>query len=343
MRCFYSLSAALLALSAVSVESFSSLTQPAGRGIPRNDVSFNEPTRELTYPFPNGKCGGTVLTIPPSDTYAIDVGLAGNTVLLPPRPIDVWLPPGYSEKSRYPVLYCHDGQNAMEDAHSWTGRSWRLTGALTRLAEHNKLQGPIPIVVMLPSEDSDLLPGVRRRHLEYGDMSLPFARAHVDFVANTVKPLIDSMFSTMPSAKDTYALGTSLGGQASLHMVMRHPDKFGGAACLSPFFAESTLSTVSESIQLLQDKKLYLDIGGDIQDTRVPWLDIFDHLESYNRWNPGYWWLDTQLQPSVQTLRDMLTTAGIEHDYREFPGARHNERAWSHRIDKPLLHLFGRS
>jgi enterochelin esterase-like enzyme len=139
---------------------------------------------------------------------------------------------------------------------------------------------------MLPSEDSDLLPGVRRRHLEYGDMSLPFARAHVDFVANTLKPLIDSMFSTLPDAKDTYALGTSMGGQASLHMVMRHPDKFGGAACLSPYFAESTLSTVSESIQLLQDKKLYLDIGGDIKDKRVAWLDIFDHLESYHRWNP---------------------------------------------------------
>jgi enterochelin esterase-like enzyme len=340
MRHFYSLSA-LLALSVASVESLSSFAQEPGRRIPR-DVPFREPTRELTYPFPNGSCGGTVLTIPPSDTYAIDVGLAGNSVLLPPRSIQVWLPPGYNDQARYPVLYCHDGQNAMEDANSWTGRSWRLTGALTRLAEHDKLRA-IPIVVMLPSEDSDLLPGVRRRHLEYGDMSLPFARAHVDFVANTVKPLIDSMFSTYTSPKDTYAIGTSLGGQASLHMVMRHPDKFGGAACLSPFFGESTLSSVSESIQKLQGKKLYLDIGGDIQDTRVPWLDIFDHLESYNRWNPGYWWLDTQLQPSVKTLRDLLVTAKIEHDYREFPGARHNERAWSHRIDKPLLHLFGRS
>jgi enterochelin esterase-like enzyme len=341
MRRFYSLSA-LLALSVACVESLSSLAPPGPR-IARGDVSFREPTRELTYPFPNGRCGGTVVTIPPSDTYAIDVDLAGNSLFLTPRPIQVWLPPNYSDQARYPVLYCHDGQNAMEDSSSWTGRSWRLTGALTRLAEHNKLQGAIPIVVMLPSEETDLLPGVRRRHLEYGDMNLPFARAHVDFVANTVKPLIDSMFSTYTGPEDTYAIGTSMGGQASLHMVMRHPDKFGGAACLSPYLGAPTLSAVSESSHLLKDKKLYLDIGGDIKDTRVPWLDIFDHLESLHRWNPGYWWLDTQLQPSVKALRDILVTAKIEHDYQEFPGARHNERAWSHRIDKPLIKLFGRS
>jgi enterochelin esterase-like enzyme len=341
MRRFYSLSA-LLALFVACVESLSSLAPP-GPGFARGDVSVREPTRKLTYPFPNGICGGTVVTIPPSDTYAIDVDLAGNTLFLTPRPIDVWLPPNYSDQARYPVLYCHDGQNAMDDSNSWTGRSWRLTGALTRLAEHNKLQGAIPIVVMLPSEETDLLPGVRRRHLEYGDMNMPFARAHVDFVANTVKPLIDSMFSTKTGPEDTYAIGTSMGGQASLHMVMRHPDKFGGAACLSPYLGASTLSAVSESSHLLQGKKLYVDIGGDIKDTRVPWLDIFDHLEALHRWNPGFWWLDTQLQPSVKTFRDILVTAKIKHDYHEFPGARHNERAWSHRIDKPLLHLFGRS
>jgi enterochelin esterase-like enzyme len=354
MRRFYLFSALLvIAVRVPRVASLSSRSFPQpkrglGPGIklPRvRDVSWKVPIRELTPPFPNGSCGGTVITIPPSDTYAIDIDLAGNSVLLPPRPIQVWLPPNYSDRSttRYPVLYCHDGQSAMEDDTSWTGQSWRLAGALVRLAEHNKLKGATPIVVLLPSETTDLLPGVRRRHLEYGDMALPFAQAHVDFVANTVKPLIDSMFSTLTGPADTYTIGASLGGQASLHMVMRHPDKFGGAACLSPAFGPTTISTVSESSHVLKHKKIYLDMGGDIKDTRVPLLDIFDHLNSLHRWNPGYWWLDTQLQPSVKALRDILDAAGVEHGYHEFPGARHNERAWSQRIDKPLLHLFGRS
>ena len=31
---------------------------------------------------------------------------------IPPRHVDVWLPPGYDQgHRRYPVLYMHDGQN----------------------------------------------------------------------------------------------------------------------------------------------------------------------------------------------------------------------------------------
>jgi len=343
MRRFYLLSS-FISLAWVHVECLSSVVRPPGAKKPDRVTSWTVPTRALTPPFPDGSCGGTVITIPAEDTYGIDVNLAGNTALLPPRPIQVWLPPNYSSQARYPVLYCHDGQNAMADASSWTGCSWRLTGALVRLAEHNKLAcGTIPIVVMLPSADSDLVPGVRRRHVEYGDMSMPFARAHVDFVANTVKPVVDSMFSTYTSATDTSVIGTSLGGQASLHMLLRHSDKFGGAACLSPAFGPTTLNSLSDSTHLLYSKKIYMDIGGDMEKTTVPWLDIMDHLTTDHWWNPGYWWLDTQLQSSVKAARDILNQANVVHGYHEYPGARHNERAWSQRIDKPLLHLYGHS
>jgi len=322
-----------LVCSVVALSSYSLRGAPA---------QWKIPTRELAAPFPDGPCGGSIVTIPPSDTYAIDTRLAGNEFLLKPRPIQVWLPPGYSSQARYPVLYCHDGQNAVSDADSWTGRSWRLTGALTRLADHNKLQGNLPIVVLLPSADGDLLPGVRRRHLEYGDMKSPFAEAHVDFVALTVKPLIDSVFSTYTSSKDTYAVGTSMGGQASLHLMMRHPNKFGGAACLSPFFGRTTLDNAKNSCDLMKSKKLYLDIGGDIGEKKVPFFDVLDHWTNEHFWNPGYWWLDTQLQPVVEDLHRTLDAAGVPHLYLEIPGGRHNERAWSLRIDKPLLHLFGK-
>lgn len=178
------------------------------------------PQRELTPPFPDGPCGGEIITLDPSLTFDIDVRLSGNTMLLPPRPIQVWLPPGYydNDKShKYPTLYCHDGQNVVSDASSWTGRSWRLPGALTRLAEHGLLRGNnnlLPIVVLLPCMEGDLIPGIKRRHLEYGDVNLPFAQAHADFVADTVKPLVDARFSTNPNT--CYSIGSSLGGQAGV-------------------------------------------------------------------------------------------------------------------------------
>merc|ERR1719491_156262 len=70
---------------------------------------------------------------------------------------------------------------------------------------------------------------------------------------------------------------------------------------------------------------------------RVSLINILDG------WNPGYFWLDTQLQGQVTAMRRALDRGGIHYQFRKFPGGRHNERAWALRIDKPLLHLFSNS
>lgn len=282
--------------------------------------------------------------------------------LLPPRSIQVWLPPGYHRtgssskqqgrkqqhrrRQHHPTLYCHDGQNAVSDADSWTGRSWRLTGALTRLLDHGLLdQDVLPIVVLLSSTEGDFLPGIRRRHLEYGDINLPFSTAHADWVAQTVKPLVDRRFRTLAGA--TYAMGTSLGGQAALYLNLRHPDDFQGAACLSPCFHPGILAAVAEDggqkgTPLLRGKKIYMDMGGDLGEETVPLFDLLDHTTEKHAWNPGYWWLDTSLQPAVSSMCQLLDEADVDYAYEEVPGGRHNERAWSLRIDKPLRHLLGK-
>ena len=300
----------------------------------------------LAPPFPNGPCGGTVVTIPSKDTFGTGP-LNANRILLPPRDILVWLPPEYDhtpDDTRFPVLYCHDGQNAMQDESSWTGASWRLTGALTRLSERQLLEGPPPIVVLLPSAKGDFIPGVRRRYLEYGGTNQIFAQAHADFVAQTLKPLVDASFRTLSGPSDTLTIGSSMGGQASMHLLLRHSDLFGGAACLSPFFGPDTLASVlaTTKSRVLSSKRVYLDIGGDVGDKKVPFLDVLDHLTPVHQWNPGYFWLDTSLQPSVDAMRLSLRLAGVEVKYHTVPGGRHNERAWAHRIHLPLLHLYGK-
>lgn len=292
------------------------------------------PKRKLTPPFPDGPCGGQLVSLSPGTK---------NALLVPERYIQVWLPPGYETTSelRYPTLYCHDGQNTINDDESWTGRSWRLAGALTRLSEHSLIQS-LPIVVLLPSIDGDLVPGIRRRHLEYGDVNLPFASSHVDYVANVVKPFIDDRFRTRDGAENSFCMGASLGGQASLHLLLRHPDKFGGAACLSPYFGPGILSLAGEfGVDALTRKKVYIDIGGDLGNATVPLFDLLDHTTSKHSWNPGYFWLDTSLQPAVQAMRRRLDDTKVIYQYHEIPGGRHNERAWSMRIDKPLKFLLG--
>lgn len=301
------------------------------------EIKLSVRRQSLEPPFPNGICGGNILTIPPEETFGVDVNLAninlGGNLVLPPRPLRIWLPPDYQEGDRHPTLYVHDGQNAMDDSESWTGTSWRLTGALTRMAERGVLRDDrIPILVLLPSMDGDFLPGIRRRHLEYGDSNFPFSQAHADFVAKTVKPLVDARFRTKPEAEHTFAIGSSLGGQASLHLMLRHHDRFGGAAALSPAFGPNLIQEISSSSVVLEGKRIYLDMGGDINDVKVPWVDVLDHLTSEHWWNPGYFWLDTQLQGGMESMKQALNRAGASYEYKEFPGGRHNERAWAQRV-----------
>jgi len=320
-------------------------------------------------------------------------------------------------KERFPVLYCHDGQNAMEDTSSWTGSSWRLIGALTRLHERDLLSIPTPpIVVCIPCADGNLLPGVSRRHSEYGDIAHPVSMAHGDFVATKLHPYVLEKFRVGSGAEHACVMGSSLGGQASLQLVLRYPEAFGGAACLSPCFQPGTIAAVVANLaagftppppnnndggrgggaggasasgtsasrgtdhgtlressgkrrnnvlkenqsrlrksssgrkgettpnaNTLHSKTIYIDNGGDVEDTRVPVFEALDHFTLNERWwNPGYWWLDTSLQPMIDAMRWTLDQAGVNYTYEKFPGGRHNERAWAQRIHRPLLALYGK-
>jgi pimeloyl-ACP methyl ester carboxylesterase len=236
---------------------------------------------------------------------------------------------------------------------------------LTTLQQEGKLAASaLPLVVLLHSASDDVFPLLRRRHLEYGELtgtSSIWAQAHVDFVARIVRPLVDAKFQTLPD--QSYVMGTSLGGQASMNLLLQYPDLFQGAACLSPFFGPSTIQCIQDNVDLfvsssapphrsyyeddssgdIPKKKLYFDMGGDCLDQRVPLLDVWDHVNKpHHWWNPGYFLLDTYLQGPLQKVLQILQQHQVEFDYHQVPGARHNERAWSLRIDKPLLRLFGR-
>lgn len=364
-------------------QSASSSASSSSAAASRTDPSRPTASSVLSPPFPNGLCGGQLVTLPPSETFAAmhaqrhPFGLSPP----PPRPISVWLPPGYDSASgssyqRYPVLYCHDGQNMMQDETSWTGHSWRLAGALTRLYEHGLIP-QLPIVVLLPSADYEQEPeqnnngndandissqrqsnGNRissfpwslprflatQRHLEYGDALLPFAMAHADFVALTLKTVIDTHFRTYTAADHTVTMGSSLGGQASLHLLVRHAHTFGGAACLSPAIGPTLMRHLQDPrvARILRhgQKRLYLDMGGTVDDQDVPWLDVLDHMTPKHWWNPGYFWLDTHLQAGVQEVCHILQRQQIPFVYHDVPGGRHNERAWSKRVHHPLQHLL---
>ena len=218
-----------------------------------------------------------------------------------------------------------------------------------------------PIVVMIPSvEGNFLLPGISRRHSEYGDYNNPISQAHGKFVAEILHPYIMNRFRIKDGVEHVSAIGSSLGGQAALQLLLRYPTIFGAAACLSPCFQPGTIAALIANLAAtdaghilhpkratsgsaptfhtnsLRFKTIYIDIGGDIDVTRVPIFDANDHFTMNDKfWNPGYWWLDTNLQPMVDATRLILERGGVPHTFEKFPGGRHNERAWAQRIHHP--------
>ncbi len=217
----------------------------------------------------------------------------------------VFLPPGYYENTlhRYPVLYMQDGHNLFFPDEAAFGDDWKVRETIERLTEMNQTD-PMIVVGIRPND----------RMAEY---TAPGFEKYARFMAEELKPLIDSRYRTRPEPLHNAVMGSSLGGVVSLHTVLQHPKAFGAAACLSSTFGfrDDLLDRV------VRDKKpnvrVYLDSG---------WPR--DNFET------------------TRAMRAALLRKGFEEGkdlmYFAFPEARHNEKSWSMRCHLPMQFLFGR-
>merc|ERR1711988_1158207 len=130
-------------------------------------------------------------------------------------------------------------------------------------------------------------------------------------------------------------MGCSMGGHCAFLSLLRHRSTFGSAIRLSPAFQAPLIAECFLDAGKLNAGRLYIDNGGDSDEQKVPFFDLLDGQ------NPGYWWLDTQLQPGIDAVLAALDLHGVDYLYDKIAGARHNERAWGRRIDRPLRYLYG--
>lgn len=111
------------------------------------------------------------------------------------RDIFVYLPPSHgSGEQRYPVIYMQDGQNLFDDVISYAGE-WRVDETMERLS----LEGIEAIVVGVAH-------GREKRLREYNpypaqNQNGAEENAYLEFLINTVKPLIDQSFPTQQERK----------------------------------------------------------------------------------------------------------------------------------------------
>lgn len=242
------------------------------------------------------------------------------------RDILVYLPPSYyTSEKRYPVLYMQDGQNLFDHATSFAGE-WGVDEAMEQLAREEGLEG---IVVGIPNMGAQRL----NEYSPFVDPTLGggSGNQYVGFMANTLKPLIDHHFRTIPHRRATGVIGSSMGGLISLYAFFRREDVFGFAGVMSPslWFARGAIYSYVENASYLPGK-IYLDagtreLGGS--STRL-------HKRAESR----------RYYASVRRLKRILVRKGYRpiHDllHVEERWANHSEEAWSRRLPRALRFLL---
>lgn len=202
------------------------------------------PNREFTIPsdgpatyvgtVAQWKSGSSAPAAPKPHTATKSVTVVTDSFAIPQlgriRRVWLYLPPDYStSRTRYPVLYMHDGQNVFDAATSFSGE-WGVDETLDSLHSRGD-RGAIVVAV-----DN----GGKSRLDEYDPWKNANANlgggegdAYVDFLVHTLKPWVDGHYRTLPGPRTTGIMGSSMGGLISLYAALKYPQVFGSAGVFS--------------------------------------------------------------------------------------------------------------
>lgn len=269
---------------------------------------------------------------------------------IPSREVDVWLPPGYNENKRYPVLYLHDGQMLFDAANTWNKQGWEIDDTIQALLQQQLIE-PMLVVgihntgatrhaeycpqrpfenLPKPYRDS-LLASLREAHPVGYFASTIQSDAYLRFLVQELKPFIDAHYPTRPGPANTCIGGSSMGGMISWYAVCEYPDIFGAALCLSTHwpvlftlpnnpFPEAMLRYFGQHLPPAASHRFYFDYGTAT--------------------------LDSLYEPFQLQADALLRKAGFNQmnwKTLKFPGADHSENAWRNRFREVLLFQYGKN
>lgn len=234
----------------------------------------------------------------------------------------VVLPRGYSSHptKRYPVIYMHDGQNCFDSSTAAFGVEWRADETAAELTRLGQMREAIIV-------------GADNTSNRLSDYAAPDAGGWADqryfnYLRLELKPFMDATYRTLTSRNDTAAVGSSMGGQASLFLGWDHTGQFGRVGALSGAFEVFNSGFYNRvKNQPKRGIRVYLDSG----DAGIGNSD-------------NYW--------AIYNLRDNLMNPAradgvgggyvIESDLRHVIGYGHvhNEAAWAARLPGAFSFLF---
>lgn len=253
---------------------------------------------------------------PSASTALPGVSLLGEPLAMPglerARQLRIYLPPGYATSGkRYPVLYMHDGQNLFDAATSYSGE-WKVDETLDVLAREGRLE--LIVVGIDNGRDKRMTELNAWDHDKFGKGE---GRAYTDFIVNTVKPMVDQHYRTLPGRAHTAIMGSSMGGLASHYALVQYPEVFGKAGVFSPAYwtAQPAFDFVA-SKPVPKDARVFMLMGG--------------------KEGP-------QMNADVKRMAEVVKATGhpaANTVLKIVPEAGHNEAFWAGELREALLWMF---
>lgn len=186
----------------------------------------------------------------------------------------LYLPVGYDEKKRYPVLYMFDGHNLFFDGDATYGKSWGLADYL------DYTETPLIVAaVECNTEGNGRLSEYSPVNFTtpFGDKIKGKGKKYMDWLIGEFKPYIDLHFATLPDREYTAIGGSSLGGLMALYAVSKYGKYFSKCAALSPSLWVDSVSAlpVFKSVKFRKDTIIYMDYGSLEFDNVTPQKQLF--------------------------------------------------------------------
>ena len=226
------------------------------------------------------------------------------------RNVYVYLPDqlGDDPDARFPVLYMFDGHNVFFDSDATYGKSWGMKDYMDETGT------PLIIVAVECNHGRNYARLKEYSPFTFNDPKfgriVGKGRRYMDWLVNTLKPMIDERYPTLPEREASFIAGSSMGGLMSLYAAVEYNAVFSRAACLSPsvWVAPKGLRRMIREADMAPDTVIYMDYGSRELQNHEGILPMFSCI--------------------VKELldRQVLLTS------RLIPGGEHCEASWEEQV-----------
>lgn len=228
----------------------------------------------------------------------------------------VWalLPYDYetSDKS-YPVLYLQDAQNLFNGGSAFG--NWQIDKKLSILAEYGR--GDLIVIAIEHGSEERINEYIFDNNAVAKNSE---GKKYIRFIADTLKPYVDSVYRTKKEREFTGIGGSSLGGLISIYSGFLYPEVYSKLMIFSPsLWVEPNNNFPMFSYTVPYKTKVYI-YGGDKEGSNmVQRIRVFE--EKMKKWEE-------------QKLFDFEFRTSINEE------GTHNEFYWSQEFPKAVEWLF---